>query len=263
VVQLAAVLTAALAWHSAFGSFGSRLDRLGACTRFGAGSLLNAVAPARAGGALRFALFVRSLPGPGAAARGTTAVAAVGVARCVVVEAVAIAAVAIRIVPAWTAAVPFVPIVAIGVVAATARSRRWACRDGASMIVPREAAPLVGLAAGGTLCRLAAIAVTLAAVGVPRPVESALLAFVGLELGGLVPFVPGNAAAPLAAAALLAAHGLSEAQAARAAIEFHLVETAVGLVFGGVSVVLLARERRGASVPLGAPGHLPGTAAAS
>src|SRR5262245_50191771 len=55
--------TSAMAWRVAFGACGARLSHSDACSRYAVGSLLNSVAPAKLGDALRIALFSRSLEG--------------------------------------------------------------------------------------------------------------------------------------------------------------------------------------------------------
>lgn len=52
------------AWRCAFRQCGAELSRTQAISRFGIGSLVNSVSPARLGDAARIALFSRSLDGP-------------------------------------------------------------------------------------------------------------------------------------------------------------------------------------------------------
>src|SRR5215471_12974187 len=77
-------------WRSAIGLCGGRTSLVDATARFGAGSLVNTFVPARAGDALRLALFSRLVPGEGRLLATGGAFVAVGAARTVVLGALVI-----------------------------------------------------------------------------------------------------------------------------------------------------------------------------
>jgi hypothetical protein len=91
------------------------------------------------------------------------------------------------------------------------------------------------------MARLGAAASIAAALGVKSPLMAAVLVVPALELSGAMPLTPGNVGLTSGAVAMaLRAHGVDLTTALTTGIAFHAVETAVGIVFGLASVLLLA-----------------------
>ena len=257
----AAVACSAASWRTLIGRTVSLGD---ACARYGAGSLVNTLVPARAGDAVRLGLFGRVVPGGLLAAGGIAA--AVGTARWLTVVPLAIGGAA-----AARLAIPPLALVAAGT-ATVPLVAAWllACRGSR-----RAAALLAPLRGAGTRClvclfawvagtvgaRLAAATLAAAALGVPRPLTAALLVVPALELAGIVPLTPANIGVAGGAAALaFHAHGVPLHAALAAGLALHAVETVTGLAFGALGAAAVLRSRRGAvtgSLPVvsGADSH--------
>jgi glycosyltransferase 2 family protein len=246
----AATACAAASWRTMLGGSLSFCD---ACARYGAGSLVNTLVPARAGDAVRLGLFGRVAPGGLLAAGG--AAAAVGAARWLLIVPLGIAAVA-------TAGSPLPPlaVAAAGVaVVPLAVAALLACRGSRrarALLAPLRTAGPAGLAVlavwvGATVAaRICAAALAAAALGIAHPLAAALLIVPALELAGIVPLTPANiGVAGSAAAIALHARGVPLHTALAAGLALHGVETATGLVVGGIgAATLLRRPRGGATV---------------
>jgi Lysylphosphatidylglycerol synthase TM region len=202
---VAAVMCSAFAWRAAFGLSG----RADSCARYGVGSLVNSLAPAHVGDAVRLALFAQASPdrrlvtaGKALAGVGATRLACSGILLLGTVRPIALALLAV---------VPFV-----------GRVPAWV--------------------AAATVARLAAAAAVAAAVGVPSPVLTALLVVPAIDLAGLLPITPGNIGVKSGAIALaLQAQGVDLTTALSTGIAFHAVETIVGVGFGSASALALSR----------------------
>lgn len=243
-----AVLAAAGSWRSATGLCGGRLGLTDAAARYGAGSLVNTFVPARAGDAVRFALFARALDGRERLLRTGGAFAALGAARAVVLGILVVAGAAAGALPLW-------PVLAIAGLAAAAvaiavAARRREARSRFAHVFdafrrlgrePRAAARLLAWLVVSLAARVAAAAAIGAALGIGRPLAAALVIVPALDVAGLVPVTPGNVGITTGAVAtIFQAHGVSFTQALAAGIAFHAVETAVGIAFGLGSLVWLA-----------------------
>ncbi|HUJ92422.1 MAG TPA: alkaline phosphatase family protein, partial [Gaiellaceae bacterium] len=229
----ASLACAAASWRALLGP-GLRLGD--ACARYGTGSLVNAVVPARAGDAVRLALFARVAPGGALAAGG--AAAAVGALRWLAVVPLAIAGTAVAGIAIPPLAVAAAGVAALPLLAALLLARRGSRRARAALAPLRATSArgrttLLALVAATLAARLAAAAAGAAALGVPHPLTAALLVVPALELAGVVPLTPGNVGVAGGAAALaLRAHGLPMHAALAAGLALHAVETISGIAAG-------------------------------
>ena len=208
-----------------------------ACMRYGVGSLVNSVVPARGGDAVRIGLFGRVVSGGALAVIG--AVAAVGTARWLALAPLAAAGAGAKLALLAPGAI-IVPLAVAWLFAR--RGSRRAC----ALIAPLKAAGgaaragLVGWVCGTLLARLSAATLAGSALGVHHPVAAALLVVPALELAGVVPLTPGNVGIAGGAAALaFHAGGASLHEALAAGLVLHATETVTGIVFGGTSAALL------------------------
>jgi uncharacterized membrane protein YbhN (UPF0104 family) len=202
---LVALLCSASAWRAAIGG----IDRAEATARYAVGSLVNSVAPAHAGDAVRLALFARVAPDRRMLTAGK-ALAGVGITRLALVGLLLLATV-------WPYALAGVLLVPF-----FGRVATWV--------------------AGATIARLFAAAAVAAALGVDSPFLAALLIVPAIDAAGLLPITPGNFGLKSGAIALaLQSQGVDVTTALSSGIAFHAVETIVGLVFGASGVVYLTR----------------------
>jgi uncharacterized membrane protein YbhN (UPF0104 family) len=263
----ASLLCSAGCWRTTVIGCGGRLGRSAAAANYGVGSLASTFFPARAGDAVRVALFSRALPHDRRVWTASGMLLALGAARAAVLCGLVVAAAALGAVPFW-------PLLALGgmlVVAAAVATkvRRTQARSRAGHILdafrvlgrsPRTACLLAGWAAASIACRVAATAVAAAALGVSSPLLAALMVVPAMELAGLLPLTPGNlGVADGAAAVALHATGVQLSQAIAIAIALHGVETLASIAFGGWSALYLAGEgslwaRRLTSAVAGAAG---------
>jgi uncharacterized membrane protein YbhN (UPF0104 family) len=198
----AAPASSGLLWAAAITRSGGRITRLDACARFGVGSLVNSVAPAHLGGALRATLLLQ----PVASAGRRRVLECLGTVQLVRLTALG-ALVA-------TAALPSLAPAAVAAVAVAALLARRAA--GARLVLLAQL-PLVA--------RLAAATTVLWALGLPTPVRFALAAVAALELAATVPVSPGNLGVASAAAAVaLGAAGVAGSDGLTAGIVLHCLE---------------------------------------
>lgn len=234
---------AAGSWRCVIRLCGGRTSLTDACARFGAGSLANTFVPARAGDAVRIALFSRLLPGERKLLTTGGAFAALGAARAIVVGALVVAGGLVGAIPLWPL------LAAAGLVAAAALVAVRARRSTLHLLEafralgehPAAAFRLIGWLVLSTLGRLAAATAIGAALGIHQPLAAALVILPALDVAGLLPLTPGNVGITSGAVALaFQEHGVSFTQGLAAGIAFHAVETAVGVMFGIASLVWLA-----------------------
>jgi uncharacterized membrane protein YbhN (UPF0104 family) len=201
----AGLVCSACAWRAA-----TRLpDRVDACARYGVGSLVNSLAPAHAGDAVRLALFAKASPDSRLLTAGK-ALAGVGIARILCTGVLLLATLK-----------PYA-LVLLLVVPALGRVPAWVT--------------------AATIARLGAAAAVAAAVGIPSPFLTALLVVPAIDLAGLIPITPGNIGLKSGAIALaLQAQGVDVTTALSTGIAFHAVETLVGLSFGSAAALYLSR----------------------
>jgi uncharacterized membrane protein YbhN (UPF0104 family) len=249
-----ALAASGCAWRSALSRCGAEVTRADAGARYGIGSLVNAVAPARLGSAVRFVLFSRVLDGNGRLWTTGGVAASVGAARLIWLALLLSFAAASGVLPLWPLALLALGLaVAVGI-AVFARSRETHARVAHLLDAfralgrsPRAAAELVGWIGVATTARIGAAAAIAAAFGVERPLLAALLVVPALDLAGILPVTPGNIGLASAAVAFaLHAHGAPGEAAMAAGIAFSAVETVTSLAFGAGSALYLAGNVSGA-----------------
>jgi uncharacterized membrane protein YbhN (UPF0104 family) len=235
------VVGAAGSWRSAIGLCGGRASLPEACARYGAGSLVNTLVPARAGDAVRIGLFSRLLETKEKLRTTGGAFAMLGAGRAVVLAALVVAGAVAGIVPLWPLLVAGALVaVAIGV-AVVARRTHTHLLDAFRALGTKAAARLLAWLALSTAGRVLAASSVFAALGIRQPLAAAIVLLPALDVAGLVPLTPGNVGVTSTAIAFaLKAQGASFTHGLAAGIAFHAVETAVGLMFGLASLVWLA-----------------------
>jgi uncharacterized membrane protein YbhN (UPF0104 family) len=202
---LAALLCSASAWRAAI----SGVDRAEAVSRYAVGSLVNSIAPAHAGDAVRIALFARVAHDHRVLTAGK-ALARVGITRLALVGLLLLATV-------------------------------WPYALAGFLLVPLFGRVATWVA-GATIARLLAAAAVAAALGVDSPFLAALLVLPAIDAAGLIPLTPGNVGLKSGAIAIaLQSQGVDVTTALSSGIAFHAVETVVGLAFGASGVVYLTR----------------------
>jgi uncharacterized membrane protein YbhN (UPF0104 family) len=222
-------------WRAAIGLCGGRTTLADATARYGAGSLVNTFVPARAGDAVRLALFSRLVPGEHKLWSTGGAFVAVAATRAAVLGAIVAAGAVLGVVPWWPL------FIAAGLVGAAVVLARRAHRH----LAPRDLARLAAWVVLSTAGRFAGATAVSAAVGIHRPLLAALLILPALDVSGLVPLTPGNIGVASAAIAIaFRAHGVSFNHGLAAGITLQALETAVGLTIGIASVLWLAPHPR-------------------
>jgi len=202
---LAAVLCSASAWRAATGLD----DRADAVARYGVGSLVNSLAPAHAGDAVRLALFAQAAPDRKLVTAGR-AVVGVGVIRLACAGILLLAT------------LRPIALVLLAVVPVLGRVPAWV--------------------AAATVARIVAATAVAAAVGLDSPLLAALLVLPAIDLAGILPLTPGNLGMKTGAIAVaLQAHGVDLTTALSVGIAFHAVESLVGIAFGSASTLYLSR----------------------
>ncbi len=245
------LVASACGWASALTRCGGSTTTADATARYCTGSLVNALAPARAGTAVRFALFSRVLHGEGrlwTVGGVATSLAAVRALWLAVVLALGSASGAL---PRWPIAALLLAALVAGLVAWRARSTRPGRRFGHVLDAfrvlgrcPWAAARLVGWVGLAMGLRLAAAAGIAAAFGVDEPLAAALIIIPALDLAGILPLTPGNIGVASAAVAFaLKASGAASGVAVSAGIAFGAVETLTTLALGCGSLLYFAGSR--------------------
>jgi hypothetical protein len=226
------LVASALCWRRAFAACGGRVGCADACVRYGVGTFLNAVTPARAGGAVRIGLFARSLDGGRTVQRSAVALMGIGSVRGAAVTLLVAGAALAGFAPRWLLPAPIV-------LAAVAAFARWRLDSVRVHLQARDTVALFGWAALASACRCASIGAALLAVDVQSPVTAAVIGLVGLELSSLIPLAPGLAGVGGAAVAVaIAAHGIASTTASAAGVAFYVAETGAGVAFGVVATAV-------------------------
>lgn len=247
----ASLLASASGWASALTRCGGTTTRPDAAARYCAGSLVNAVAPARLGSAVRFALFSRVLPNEGRLWTTGGIATSIGAVRMLWLAVVLALGSASGQLPRWPIALLLLGVVIAAAVAWRARNSRPGSRFAHALDAfrvlgrcPRAAAQIAGWIGLGMAFRLAAAAGVAAAFGIDRPLAAALLIIPVLDLAGLLPLTPGNVGVASAAIAFaLTAHGAGSDVALSAGIAFGAVETMTTLALGCGSLLYFAGGR--------------------
>lgn len=245
------IVTMGLAWRAGVQALGGGTSRIDAAARYGAGSLTAALIPAGAGGAVRIGLFSRLLPPPDRLWRAGGISAAVTAARALALSLLVSVAALLGALPLWPVAI-FLGGVAVAVAVAYAMRSREAHSHVAHLFdvfaafgrSPGCAAKLLAWTSAGLLARTAAATIIVAAMGLPEPLTTGLVAIAALSIAGLVQVTPGNVGITGGALALaLSARGVDTDQALSVGIAFQAVETATSLGIGAAAVMFLARRR--------------------
>jgi uncharacterized membrane protein YbhN (UPF0104 family) len=241
------------AWRMALRFVGSRIGLTDASARYGAGSLVNSLAPAKVGTAVRFALYARALDGEGRVWTVAGIGTAIGAAHSLWLGVLVAVAAWAGVVPVWPLLVLGGLLLAAGIAVVVARrlnsSRRIAhALDEFRELgrCPKRAAVLLGWTGLAMAIRVAAVAAILAAFGIDQPLAAAFLVVPAVELATTLPLTPGNIGVSAAAVAFaLRAQGVEADAALSAGIALHAVETLTSLVFGAASALYLAGAQTG------------------
>lgn len=241
------LVSAGCAWRSALGRCDGEISRAEASARYGVGSLVNSFVPAKAGSAVRFALFARVLHGEGRLWTTGGICASIGAARSIWLALLLAFGAASGVLPVWPLALIALAVLVAVAVAVVARERVPHARVAHVLDAfralgrcPRAAAQLIAWVGLATASKVAAATAIAAAFGVERPLLAALLVVPALDLAGVLPLTPGNIGVASAAVAFaLHAHGAAGDVAISAGIAFSAVETLTSVAFGIGSVMYL------------------------
>jgi len=236
------------AWRAAFAAAGARLCPRQAAARIGVGALVNSVAPARLGDAVKVALLSRVSDAPGRLWLGGGVYAALAVARTLALASVFVAASATGALPLWPAF--GLCGVACALVAAGAASQRFRSHPrvaqtlaGMTALVrdPRRAASVVAWSYGVQLTRLAATIAVARGLHVPDPALAALVIVPALDAASALPLTPGSFGIGSGAVAVaLASRGIGITRALGVGLAIQTLETMVSIVAGSSGALYLA-----------------------
>jgi uncharacterized membrane protein YbhN (UPF0104 family) len=246
------LMASAAGWRVGLRACGGSTGFTQISARYTIGSLVNSVAPAHLGGAVRLGLLSRTLPGDDRLWRAGGIAASVAAARTLVLAALIVPAAAVGRIPLWPA-----PLLALGVVVVLTLGTRFSARTAGKLgsllqifrsigRSPREGAALFGWIGCSCVARVAAAVAIAMALGVPHPIWVAVVLLAAMALAGLLPLTPGNFGAG-AGAATLALHGTGVGLGVALALgfAFQAVETFVGMTLGlGGAAVLAAPGTR-------------------
>jgi len=242
------LVASASGWASALTRCGGTTTRPDAAARYCTGSLVNAVAPARLGSAVRFALFSRVLPNEGRLWTTGGVATSLGAVRLLWLALVLALGSLSGQLPRWPIALLLLGFAVATAVAWRARNTRPGTRFAHALDAfrvlgrcPRAAAQIAGWIGLGMGLRLVAAAGIASAFGIDRPLTAALLIIPVLDLAGLLPITPGNVGVASAAIAFaLTTHGVGSDVALSAGIAFGVVETLTTVVLGCGSLLYFA-----------------------
>jgi uncharacterized membrane protein YbhN (UPF0104 family) len=237
------------AWRAALAAAGGTVCPRQAAARLGVGSLVNSVAPARLGDALKIALFARAIDTPGSYWTTGGVYAALSAARTLALAALVVVASATGALPLWPV---FALVGAVAIMAAIgALSPRWRNHRRIAHIFegfaalersPRALSAVLGWTFGMAAARLAATAAVTVALGLPHPFLAALVVLPALDLAGVVPVTPGGFGIGSGAVAVaLASRGIHAGEALAVGIAMQAVETLVSAAVGAVGLAYLVK----------------------
>jgi len=243
----ASFAASALAWRVGLRTCGSGLDRGDAVARYCIGSAVNAVTPARLGGAVRIGLYARTLEREGAVWTSSGLAAAIGAARGVWLFGLLVVAIAAGVLAAWIAAAVLALITVAGVLVVTSQRFRSGRRVAHALDAfrelgrsPRALITLVGWMGVATAARVGSATFAAASLGIHHPLAGALLVVPVVDFAATLPLTPGNAGVSSAAVAFaLKAHGAASSVALSAGIALAGVETLTAIVAGTASALVL------------------------
>jgi uncharacterized membrane protein YbhN (UPF0104 family) len=249
----ASLVTSACGWQSALARCGGTTSRVDASARYCTGSIVNALAPARIGTAVRFGLFSRVLHNEGRLWTVGGIAGSLSAVRAMWLAVVLALASAGGVLPRWPIAVLLLGAGVAAVVAWRARDSHPGTKFGHALDVfrvlgrcPKAAARIAGWVGLSMALRIAAAAAIAAAFGVDRPLAAAVLIIPALDLAGILPLTPGNVGVASAAVAFaLSAHGVASDVAVSAGIALGAVETLTTLALGSGSILYFLGQRTG------------------
>lgn len=244
-----AFLASAAAWRAALAAAGGRICARQAAARIGVGCLVNAVAPAKLGDAVKVALCAKAIDGPDRIWTTGGIYAGLGAAHALTLAGLVVAASATGALPLWPV---FVLCGAVVVVAAVAlSSSRWRNHHRIAHLLggfaalarsPRAFAAVMAWTVVGALARLVAATAVGAALGIPSPFLAALVILPAIDLAGTIPITPGNIGVASGAAALaLGSRGIGVGDAIGVGLAIQALQTAVSVVAGTAGGLYLAR----------------------
>jgi uncharacterized membrane protein YbhN (UPF0104 family) len=245
---VAATVAAAGTWWIALALAGGETTLIDSCARYGAGSFVNTFVPARAGDAVRVALFSKLVRHDKRVRSTVGSFAAIGAARAVVLIALVTAGAIAGAMPLWPlAALAGLVALAVGAAAFAHRHTEGHFLDAFRALFDdrRAAVKLIAWMTASTVARYLAAACVCAAIGIHSAFAAAIIILPALDLAGLFPITPGNVGVTSGAIAVaLRAHHVPFHAGLAAGIAFHAVETAVGLLFGIAGLTWLAPSLR-------------------
>jgi uncharacterized membrane protein YbhN (UPF0104 family) len=236
------------AWRSALSAAGGSICAKQAAARLGIGSLVNAVAPAKLGDAVKIALCARAVEGPDRLWTTGGVYAALAAARSLCLAGLLVVASLTGAIPLWPvfALCSLVAVIGCGA-ALSGRLRnhpRIAHLLGALAALersPRAVATVLGWTAAMVLTRVSATIAIAAALQLPHPLLAALLILPALDVAAAFPVTPGGMGIGSGAVAVaLAGRGIGAAQALGVGIAIQALETAVALGAGSAGALYLA-----------------------
>jgi uncharacterized membrane protein YbhN (UPF0104 family) len=244
------LVASALAWRTATYACGGRLSRSDAVARYVVGSLVNSLAPAKLGDAVRIGLFARSIDCPQRIWKAGSIYAALAAARCLVLAGLIVASAVTGALPLWPVFALFAVaglLIGLAFLARNDERHRFARLFDALATLqrsPRAAAKLFLWVVASTLAKVAAAGAIAVAFGVSHPLLAALVIVPALDLAGLFPLTPGNVGLASGAVTLaLQARGIRMTEALTAGIALHAVEMLVGLGLGAAGSLYLVRAK--------------------
>jgi uncharacterized membrane protein YbhN (UPF0104 family) len=237
------LLCSAAGWSVGLRACGGRAPFHQVAGRFATGSLVNALAPAQLGGAVRIALLSRTLTGEDRVLRAGGVSVVLGLARAAALAMLVVTAAAAGRIPVWPA--PLLGLVAAGAFVAARRGgphlgRRL--RSGLGVFGRARSCGTASVWIAGSFAARLAGAVTVAnAFGVSRPLSVAIVLVWAVAVAGIVPLTPGNLGVG-AGAASVALHGLGVEMGTALAIgvAFQALETLAGVTLGVAGAAVIA-----------------------
>jgi uncharacterized membrane protein YbhN (UPF0104 family) len=242
------------AWRAAFAAAGGRIGTRQAAARLGIGALVNAVAPAKLGEAVKLALCGRVVETESKLRTLGGAYAALTAARSLALVALVVAASAARALPLWPA-FGLLGVVAVVALLVATSSRVRAHGRVANVVgglaelgrSPRRLAAVVGWMLGTVAAQLAATVAIAAALGLPHPFLAALVILPALELASAFPVTPGGIGVGSGAVAVaLASRGIGMSEALGVGFAMQGVQTLVSVSAGSLGALYLLQPGPGA-----------------
>lgn len=236
------------AWRVALAAAGAPIGRRQAGARIGIGCLVNSVAPAKLGDAVKLALCARVADVPDRLWTAGGVYAALAAARTLSLVALVAVGWSVGAVPMWPLAV-LLAVLGVVAIAAAASSRlrnhphltHFLSAVRALTHDRRLAGAILFWTAATTLARLIATGAVAAALGVNHPVVAAMLILPALDLAGAFPLTPGAVGIGSGAVAgALATRGIAAPDALATGIALQGLETLVSLVAGTSGALYLA-----------------------